>query len=69
MNFHPVTTDFMFTKFELENNEKFTGILGEFYACPQRGKTALPVVEESVQKIEKASSAYAWGNMAPAELF
>ncbi len=59
MNFHPVTTDFMFTKFELENNEKFTDIPDEFYACPQCGKTELPVAAEPVQKTEKATFAYA----------
>ena len=58
MDFHPITTDFMFTKFELENNEEFTGILDEFYSCPECGKTAMPIEDQPIRQAEKATFAY-----------
>lgn len=67
MEFHPVTTDYTLTRADLMSEEDLlSGILDEFYSCPDCGKTAMPNEETYAQQAMKA---YAWQQVVAMELF
>jgi hypothetical protein len=58
MEIHPVTTDYTLTQADLMSEEDLlSGILDEFYSCPECGKTAVPNEEMYAQQ---AMNTYAW---------
>lgn len=43
VNFHPITTDYTLTCVDLlSEDDLLSGILDEFYSCPECGRTAIP---------------------------
>jgi hypothetical protein len=66
MEFHPVTSDYTLTRADLmSEDDLLSGILDEFYSCPECGRTAIP----NEIYAEQTVVAYRWNTAAVFELF
>ncbi len=67
MQFHPVTSDSPLIRADLLSEEDLlSGILDEFYSCPECGRTAIP---NEAMFVQQAMNATAWQQMVALELF
>lgn len=67
MQFHPVTSDYTLTQADLLSEEDLlSGILDEFYSCPECGRTAVP---NEAMYLQQAMKAQAWQQAVAMELF
>lgn len=67
MEFHPVTTDYTLTNLDLLSiDEQLSGILDEFYSCPECGAVAQPREEST---LPSQSPILVWHAAATVELF